>query len=488
GLEYTQGLDTDGNVVGLTALNLDGYDLSGDSDVSEYDQIVVQILAKGDTFSNRNSVSVDIGLTSLSASGCGLKYISDVLDLTPIASADSLTQPFMLSTLDLSDNSISDVSLFISDDIFPADTLTTLDISGNYICDVDNVSSALTSSISTLSTLTINDQNSCACGFNSLSSSAIAFSEHRTCRRRSDGHYQVECWNGYYLDKETDTCVKACPTGYSIDSDGETCISDVSITEDNSVRCQVCERKEIFVSVLNEADSYVTCGCSFGFHGESCEYVNIPDPNIRSILCESVIPAQESNCNELTISDMETISSISVSNVSTFEGLQFAVNLIDISIAGVSSDSIAIGNDELSYLPLSLVTISFENVNLEADSVFSVFSSLETLSIVDNTAFTISSSDVFPSSLLSLDISGCTSITELSSVPTDLMSLSIEGLSISDISLLSDFTALEILNANSIGLTDWDLFSIAGLSLLTTLSLSGNSLTDISLLYQLSSL
>ncbi|GKT27844.1 Acidic leucine-rich nuclear phosphoprotein 32 like protein, partial [Aduncisulcus paluster] len=194
GLEYTQGLDTDGNVVGLTALNLDGYDLSGDSDVSEYDQIVVQILAKGDTFSNRNSVSVDIGLTSLSASGCGLKYISDVLDLTPIASADSLTQPFMLSTLDLSDNSISDVSLFISDDIFPADTLTTLDISGNYICDVDNVSSALTSSISTLSTLTINDQNSCACGFNSLSSSAIAFSEHRTCRRRSDGHYQVECW------------------------------------------------------------------------------------------------------------------------------------------------------------------------------------------------------------------------------------------------------------------------------------------------------
>ncbi|GKT29460.1 hypothetical protein ADUPG1_005262, partial [Aduncisulcus paluster] len=35
---------------------------------------------------------------------------------------------------------------------------------------------------------------------------------------------------------------------------------------------------------------------------------------------------------------------------------------------------------------------------------------------------------------------------------------------------------------------DWDLFSIAGLSLLTTLSLSGNSLTDISLLYQLSSL
>ncbi|GKT36864.1 hypothetical protein ADUPG1_009755, partial [Aduncisulcus paluster] len=493
GLEYAQGtLSSGGGMVGLTSLNIDGYDISGDDSISEYDRLVVQILAKAVAFTYSDSETthnLDSGLTLLSAANCGIYEIGSILDLTPDTSATEFyqVQPFKLTDINLSSNYISDVSILMTSEFFYRDSdsiLTTLDISENQICDIANVSSTLTFSITSLSTLTISDQKPCACGINSLSSSAIAFSDHKTCRRRSDGYYQVECWNGYYLDKNTNTCVKACPSGYSLDVDGETCISDASVTEDNSVRCQVCECKDTFVSIL--INSYVTCGCSFGFYGDSCEYVDIPDSNLRSSICESVVPKRTSDCGDLTISELETITSLSASNVDTFEGLQYAINLTDLVISGVSSNSI--GNDELSFLPLSLVNLNLYNVDLEDGSDFSVFSSLDTLSVVDNTSFTISSSDVFPSLLQSLDISGCTSITDLSFLPTSLVNLSIEGLSISESSLLADFTVLETLNASSTGLTDWDLFSLVGLSSLTTLLLSNNSLTDISLLYQLDSL
>ncbi|GKT33599.1 hypothetical protein ADUPG1_002550, partial [Aduncisulcus paluster] len=151
--------------------------------------------------------------------------------------------------------------------------------------------------------------------------------------------------------------------------------------------------------------------------------------------------------------------------------------------------NIVIDSTILSNIPSATLTVlSLQNVSVPADTDFSGFSLLEELNVSDNTSFTISSSDVFPSLLQSLDISGCTSITDLSFLPTSLVNLSIEGLSISESSLLADFTVLETLNASSTGLTDWDLFSRVGLSSLTTLLLSNNSLTDISLLYQLDSL
>ncbi|GKT22114.1 hypothetical protein ADUPG1_004490, partial [Aduncisulcus paluster] len=67
GLEYA---------TSLTSLTLDGYDFSGDiNSNAEYDKLVVQILAKAVTYG-----SIDSGLRILSASGCGLSAISDVLD------------------------------------------------------------------------------------------------------------------------------------------------------------------------------------------------------------------------------------------------------------------------------------------------------------------------------------------------------------------------------------------------------------------------
>ncbi|GKT35247.1 Acidic leucine-rich nuclear phosphoprotein 32 like protein, partial [Aduncisulcus paluster] len=172
GLEYAQGVDSDtGTPIGLTSLTLDGYDLSGDiNDNAEYDKLVVQILAKAVTFGN-----IDSGLTHLSVSGCGLSAITDVLDLTPRANGDSVTQPFKLTYLDLSNNSISDVSVLLTSDLFPADALTTLDISSNNICDIDNVVTDLQSKFTNLSTLIYSDQT-CHC------SASVSSSAHQVCR------------------------------------------------------------------------------------------------------------------------------------------------------------------------------------------------------------------------------------------------------------------------------------------------------------------
>ncbi|GKT27627.1 hypothetical protein ADUPG1_013934, partial [Aduncisulcus paluster] len=424
GLEYA---------TSLTSLNIDGYDLSGDiNENAEYDKLVVQILAKAVTYD-----SIDSGLTSLSASGCGLYAVSDVLDLTPIAFGDEATKGFKLTSLDLSNNNISDVSVLITSSIFPSDSLTFLDISGNSICDIENVVSTFQSYFTNSSLVIVSeDQSACPCseGFD------VSFSAHKTCKHRSDESNQVECWHGYYLDKNTNTCVKSCPSGYSLnetDTTGETCIEDLGSTVDNTIRCQVCERKDIFVPILDLNTSDISCGCSFGFHGDSCEYVDIPDSNLRSAVCLAVVnpSAHDSSCDDLTLSDMATVTSISASIVDSFEGLQSAVNLTSLSISGTSSSSVSIGNTDLSFLPLSLVELSLEAVYLDADSDFSNFEDLTTLSLNNNPTYEITESGLFPSTTLTSFSANNTSISLLfhlvASMP-NLTELSLNNNNISD--------------------------------------------------------
>ncbi|GKT35047.1 hypothetical protein ADUPG1_002915, partial [Aduncisulcus paluster] len=179
------------------------------------------------------------------ASGCNLSAVSDVLDLTPIADGDSATQPFKLTSLDLSDNSISDVSVLITSGLFPADTLTFLDISGNSICDIDAAVTTLQSYFTNTVAIVSSGQSTCPC------SDDVSFTSFETCKQRSDGTYQVQCWNGYYLDKETNSCVEASTT-------------------DQSIRCQVCESIINMQTVLESGSSSITCECGEGWFGDNC--------------------------------------------------------------------------------------------------------------------------------------------------------------------------------------------------------------------------
>ncbi|GKT28988.1 hypothetical protein ADUPG1_005111, partial [Aduncisulcus paluster] len=131
----------------------------------------------------------------------------------------------------------------------------------------------------------------------------------------------------------------------------------------------------------------------------------------------------------------------------------------------LDNTNIVIDATILGNIPATnLLTLSFQNLSVPADTDFSGFESLEELNVSNNTAFTISSSDVFPSSLLSLDISGCTSITELSSVPTTLTTLSINGMNLIDKTAFGDFSDLLVLNANSSSISDEDMPYLAELS------------------------
>ncbi|GKT28189.1 hypothetical protein ADUPG1_000492, partial [Aduncisulcus paluster] len=422
GLEYA---------TSLTSLSLDGYDLSGDiNSNAEYDKLVVQILAKAVTYG-----SIDSGLRILSASGCGLSAISDVLDLTPIASGDSTTDKFKLISLDLSNNSISDVSVLITSSIFPNNFLATLDISDNSICDIDNIVTMLqTHFTNTNFTINATNQSTCPCS----EGVDVSFSSHKTCRQRSDGDYQVECWNGYYLDKETNSCVEA-------------------VTSEDSIRCQVCERKDFVVPILDIGASDVLCGCSFGFHGDSCEYVDIPDSNLRSALCLAVTnpSAHDSSCDDLTIADMATVTSVSASTVDSFEGLQHAVNLTSLSISGTSSSSVSIGNTDLAYLPLSLTDLTLEAVYLDADSDFTSFTNLTTLSLKNNSSYDLTNSALFPSTstFTSLDVS-YTALSSFSSIPTSITTLTVNNCfsltSFSTISNLTNLVSLDVSYASNV--------------------------------------
>ncbi|GKT26979.1 Acidic leucine-rich nuclear phosphoprotein 32 like protein, partial [Aduncisulcus paluster] len=465
GLEYAQGVALDDSFIGLTSLNVDGYDLSGTFNQSraeraENDKLVVQLLAKSvdhrGTWSNRQLIS---GLTSLSAQNCRISYIEDILDITPILDQDETTKPFKLTNIDVSHNSISDVSVLITSSMFPDDTLTNLNIGDNAICDIEGIVGELLSKFTNLqpSLLIYSNQKTCPC------SASVFSSTHQVCRKVYPDHWAVECWNGYYLEKSSGKCREGCSSGYELDTSGtsHSCTS-TSAPVDDTIRLQVCESHSNVKAVLEIGASSITCGCRSGFHGDSCEYLDIADSNLRSALCMAVSnpSAHVSSCDDLTLSDMATVTSVHASIVDSFEGLQHAVNMTSLSISGTSSSSVSIGNTDLGYLPLSLVELSLEAVYLDADSDFSIFPNLTTLSLKNNSSYDLTNSALFPSSSSSssssftcLDVS-YTALSSFSSIPTSITTLTANNCSsltsFSTISNLTNLVSLDVSYASNV--------------------------------------
>ncbi|GKT28536.1 hypothetical protein ADUPG1_000712, partial [Aduncisulcus paluster] len=414
----------------------------------------VQILAKAVAYSNAFG-SINSGLTSLYASGCGLSEVSDVLDLTPIADGDPTTKPFKLTSLNLSANSISDVSVFITSGLFPIGTFSGLDISSNNICDIANVASTFASHFNngTSISLIYHSQGTCPCN-----ESYCSFLDYRTCRKRANTSHQIECWDGYYWNKNLNKCMKACPLGESLSCDG-TCVSNPNIIAfDNSIRAGVCELKGDVQSILN-SDGSVICGtvCSEGFYGSLCDQdcpvsfgsqlvcngsafgtcdsgshiCTCTSSNLSSVdggACEYVIFSDDylsnavktalgyplDNCFNISTSEMETISSLSVSNnVTSFSGLEYASNLSSLSVIGGCDNCTACScstftqsliNEIAAAVP-SLSELIFDEVTIVSKIDLSGFSSLTSLSIINGTVFDLVSAKTFPSSLTSLDLS-----------------------------------------------------------------------------------
>ncbi|GKT31411.1 hypothetical protein ADUPG1_005872, partial [Aduncisulcus paluster] len=119
-------------------------------------------------------------------------------------------------------------------------------------------------------------------------------------------------------------------------------------------------------------------------------------------------------------------------------------------------------------IPKTVTELIMNNVSVPAGKSFSDFTVLTTLSLQSDSTFDSSASTPFPSSLTSLNLSDTTGFTDMSKIPTDVVTLVVDGISLP--------TSLHFLPLQS---------SRVSLENLTTLSLQSNDLTDISLLFNL---
>ncbi|GKT17460.1 hypothetical protein ADUPG1_011107, partial [Aduncisulcus paluster] len=308
----------------------------------------------------------------------------------------------------------------------------------------------------------------------------------------------------------------------SIDGTETSCIEGWYGDESScEYECAIIVTADDVSSMCSEVYGYGTCdisthvcSCSEGYEGDICEYLAYD--SLEEFICansddSSIVEVSEGasiECvgNELTLVEVLDIIGLDLSSsgLSDISGLRYVTNLVSLDLSGLPLDeskpasyllmelsnlsklqSLNVsganidGTISVSYIPKSAMrTLKMDSldVSVSIDTDFSQFSHLSTLSLRDNTSFTLSSSTscyfssfCLPSSLLSLDISGCSSFTDLSS----LIPLS---------------SSLISLSASNIGLTDSSLFDVSSLSSLQSLDLSNNSLTDISLLFQFSEL
>ncbi|GKT33725.1 hypothetical protein ADUPG1_002605, partial [Aduncisulcus paluster] len=151
----------------------------------------------------------------------------------------------------------------------------------------------------------------------------------------------------------------------------------------------------------------------------------------------------------------------------------------------VSTANITVTDELLTNIPKTVTELIMNNVSVPAGKSFSDFTVLTTLSLQSDSTFDSSASTPFPSSLTSLNLSDTTGFTDMSKIPTDVVTLVVDGISLANKSSLSALTELESFSANNTGFTDADTFHIYKLENLTTLSLQSNDLTDISLLFNL---
>ncbi|GKT23966.1 hypothetical protein ADUPG1_012596, partial [Aduncisulcus paluster] len=462
GLEYAQGVDSNGTNIGLTSLFIDGYDLSGYDDSSEYDKLVIQMLAKhvSNPSSGTYYGTLESGLTVFSATGCGLNRIEEIFDITSIIDGDSRTQTYRLIGLDLSNNHISDVSVLLTSGLFPnADGdnhLTNLDLSNNSICDYANVASELNTYFG-LSLPATDETQICPCTIDDPDVN-VDFTEHKTCKMIEPGKYEVQCWRGYFEDS-AGNCVDAAST----------------LDEIYPWDCQVCEMQSNTKAVY-ESDNSVVCECSKYFSGENCGVLidMIPNANLKQAVC---VGLNLSSCTDITLTQMASVTSIDGTGVSSFDGMEYSSDaLLEFKIDG--SDGASIGQIDLRKLPTSIQTLVLENVNLDSDVDFSRFVNLVELSIAGNSSYNLLDGAIFPDSLTSLDISGIASISSFVNIPSSIVTLDASDCA----SLLSLFGVEDLVNLTTLdlassGISDPSpLYSLVGI--LEDLDLSGNYICD----------
>ncbi|GKT34950.1 hypothetical protein ADUPG1_008209, partial [Aduncisulcus paluster] len=476
GISTLQGLE----YIGLTtSLILDGYDLS----LNQVDRDVVRILTMQKTYDE----STYYGVTSLSVSDTGISKLVDVF------ACEFSYDVIAVSTLDISENSISDISYLLDSSKFPDLNLTSgVTLTNNNVC------GDFSSEIGTFSS----EEQTCHCEDIYDEDETYSFYDEKTaCNEIFTDYWSIECWAGYYYDEATSSCV--LPTSDSeiarinvcsrhsstkpvLINDGRTKIScecrDRWYGDDCDEVCpfgfldDVCSGSNGTCDETNHV-----CICAEGYGGDACEYVGFTDTTLEAAVCSAVECESGQKVLPSEILNLTTLD-VSTSDVTNCDGLILATNLTNLNL---SSTQITVNDALLTNIPKTVTELIMNNVSVPAGKSFSDFTVLTTLSLQSDSTFDSSASTPFPSSLTSLNLSDTTGFTDMSKIPTDVVTLVVDGISLANKSSLSALTELESFSANNTGFTDADTFHIYKLENLTTLSLQSNDLTDISLLFNL---
>ncbi|GKT17853.1 hypothetical protein ADUPG1_011189, partial [Aduncisulcus paluster] len=473
---------------------------------------------------NGDLATLDISYNSICLDGVDYDDGSALYDFFPEADASANPPCITSSSQDTSSCGFCSSSETAGDPVIHcSDTSSAASLSSNTICrkvwDWTETVEADDGSGGVTTTTTSHEQWSVECNLYSYkvdngdesSSSCVSYLDE------SDNYTPPDTFPSCVNSSMDNVNVECC----SIDGTETSCIEgwygDVTSCEHECAIITVDDE----ISMCSEVYEYGTCdtsthvcSCSDGYEGDICEYLAYD--SLEEFICanrndSSIVQVSEGasiECvrNELTPTEVLDIIGLDLSSsgLSDISGLRFATNLESLDLSGLSLDeskpasyllmelsnlsklqyldvsgaNIA-GTISVSYIPSSsLTTLKMDSLDVSVgiDTDFSQFSHLTILSLRNNTSFSLSSSTscssssfCLPSSLLSLDISGCSSFTDLSS----LIPLS---------------SSLISLSASNIGLTDSSLFDVSSLSSLQSLDLSNNSLTDISLLFQFSEL
>ncbi|GKT27838.1 hypothetical protein ADUPG1_004798, partial [Aduncisulcus paluster] len=161
-----------------------------------------------------------------------------------------------------------------------------------------------------------------------------------------------------------------------------------------------------------------TCDCALsGFHGDSCQYVTIPDSNILTTLC-SLVDGHDYTCDDLTESDLAgiTLSAdecldlssdvVSGGDITDLSGLEYLTNISCIDLSGNTSLRNISVLDSLSVFN-HLTALNISDTAVDALTQISSLSGVLTSLRVANTDIPLSDvASIFGSYLTELDVSG----------------------------------------------------------------------------------
>ncbi|GKT28348.1 hypothetical protein ADUPG1_000598, partial [Aduncisulcus paluster] len=365
------------------------------------------------------NTSASTSLTCPSSSVSSLAGVEHIGSMTAIdvssnsiADISPLTTLSALTSIDVHSNQISDVSVLINENgsttPLPPDVLLSLNISDNLICDIADVNSELTSYFtnSSFSLESSESEQTCMC------SPEPDFSENEICSKNSSDIWASQCWNGYYLDGSSDTCIQFdnIPDPFLL--------NDVCLALDHGAHCDDLTSDDL--QDLTSLNTYFVD--SFAGLGGATNLTTLYVSNTSSVskqMGTSDIEQLPTSLETLTLNNIDIAPNTDFSRLTSLRALYLTVG--DVS----SGDYWATQLSSLSPL--------FDSDNHYDVTVQGMFpASLTTLSVAGRTSVTfpafftslvLSDGSALPA-LTTLDLSG-TNVVDLSPLPATVTSLNL---------------------------------------------------------------